>query len=110
MVENSKDAKNKQIGSEKNNIETQSLCVNCRHKESCMFLKDAKRPILFCETYEVCPVQNSGVIDMPTERRDREKRGLESEKYKGLCSDCLHRETCMIPKPEGGIWHCEEYE
>jgi hypothetical protein len=29
---------------------------------------------------------------------------------KGLCMNCAYRETCLYPKPEGGVWHCEEYE
>jgi hypothetical protein len=27
----------------------------------------------------------------------------------GLCSNCDNRGTCVFPKPEGGVWHCEEY-
>jgi len=30
-------------------------------------------------------------------------------KYSGLCMNCEHRRTCTYPKPEGGIWHCEDY-
>ena len=32
-----------------------------------------------------------------------------SAQYKGLCQTCEYRETCTYPKPEGGVWHCEEY-
>jgi hypothetical protein len=31
------------------------------------------------------------------------------EKVLGLCADCAARETCTFPRPEGGVWHCEEY-
>jgi len=31
-------------------------------------------------------------------------------KYKGLCSNCDNRQTCIYPKPESGVWHCEEYQ
>ena len=37
-------------------------------------------------------------------------RGEDSEKYKGLCKNCKKRKTCKLPKPEGGVWRCEEYE
>lgn len=37
-------------------------------------------------------------------------RGKDSEKYKGLCKNCKKRKTCTLPKPEGGVWRCEEYE
>ena len=28
---------------------------------------------------------------------------------KGLCVNCAHRNYCMFPRPESGVWHCEEY-
>jgi hypothetical protein len=28
----------------------------------------------------------------------------------GLCSTCENSETCTFQKPEGGVWHCEEYK
>jgi hypothetical protein len=31
-------------------------------------------------------------------------------KYTGLCSTCENSETCTFQKPEGGVWHCEEYK
>jgi len=32
-----------------------------------------------------------------------------SENLLGLCKNCEKRKTCTIPKPEGGVWRCEEY-
>lgn len=32
-----------------------------------------------------------------------------AEAYKGLCANCASRATCLLPKTEGGVWHCEEY-
>ena len=29
---------------------------------------------------------------------------------KGLCVNCAHLETCRLPRPAQGVWHCEEYE
>lgn len=34
----------------------------------------------------------------------------ESGKHKGLCKNCKKRDTCELPKPEGGVWRCEDYE
>jgi hypothetical protein len=28
---------------------------------------------------------------------------------KGLCATCESFPTCAFTKPDGGIWHCEEY-
>jgi hypothetical protein len=33
----------------------------------------------------------------------------EPGKSRGLCSICEDREVCTFLKPEGGVWHCEEY-
>jgi hypothetical protein len=34
----------------------------------------------------------------------------DTPRFMGLCSICEIREACRFPKPEGGVWHCEEYE
>lgn len=34
----------------------------------------------------------------------------DSGKYKGLCKNCKKQKTCNLPKPEGGVWRCEDYE
>jgi hypothetical protein len=36
--------------------------------------------------------------------------GTDRGKYMGLCMNCLHRDTCTFPRPEGGVWRCNEYE
>lgn len=30
--------------------------------------------------------------------------------HRGLCINCDVRDTCTFPKPEGGVWFCEEYQ
>ena len=35
--------------------------------------------------------------------------GADVTKNRGLCSICEDREVCAFPKPEGAVWHCEEY-
>lgn len=29
---------------------------------------------------------------------------------RGLCASCVHNPTCDFPRPESGVWRCEEYE
>ena len=36
--------------------------------------------------------------------------GREPIESKGLCRNCKKHESCILPKPEGGVWRCEEYE
>jgi len=33
----------------------------------------------------------------------------EGSEYRGLCGHCALRETCALPRPEGGVWRCENY-
>ena len=43
---------------------------------------------------------------------EQEKRSMpeeEKEIFKGLCMNCANRYNCLLPKSEGGVWHCEEY-
>jgi glutamate dehydrogenase (NAD(P)+) len=34
----------------------------------------------------------------------------EEETFHGLCVNCRNDATCILPRPEGGVWRCEEYE
>ncbi|HQG30499.1 MAG TPA: hypothetical protein PLA83_01110 [Deltaproteobacteria bacterium] len=36
--------------------------------------------------------------------------GKGKRKALGLCSNCVNREVCRFPRPESGVWHCEEYK
>jgi len=49
----------------------------------------------------------SPVTKSPSKGRVEEQ---DSSPYKGLCRNCKKNKTCVIPKPEGGIWRCEDYE
>jgi hypothetical protein len=51
---------------------------------------------------------------LPTDRtgskRDVKDPGeYKGGEYKGLCVNCAYRETCLLPKSEGGVWHCGEF-
>jgi hypothetical protein len=92
--------------------EPSGLCLSCRNAPTCTFLRDPKRPVLQCDEFDgfESPLRRSknfpheSIMDF---KSNPGKKGLGS--YKGLCSICEDRETCTYPKPEGGVWHCEEY-
>ena len=86
------------------------LCSTCKHASTCTFPRDPQRPSFYCEEFEIESV--------PAKRKAEEDKlqptasfvtAEESGSLIGLCSDCENRQTCVFPKPEGGIWHCEEY-
>jgi hypothetical protein len=84
-----------------------SLCANCRHQSDCSFLPKACVPILECELYECGRSERPRLMVVkktcaaaPTE---------EVEAPLGLCMNCENLQGCNLPKPQGGVWMCEEY-
>ena len=94
------------------NMQNRSLCSNCKNDPDCTFQRNRQRPSLYCEEYEVaaCPLvkttrKEKSAANAPVDAEDE-----DSGKFIGLCINCDNRRTCVFPKPEGGIWHCEEYQ
>ena len=88
------------------------LCAACKNETCCIYTRDPDKPVLNCEEFEMALR-----VDPP--RRDDSflenllsspATGEGPAKMMGLCSNCDDRETCIYPKPEGGVWHCEEYK
>lgn len=46
---------------------------------------------------------------LPNDRARSRGRSRDAGECKGLCVSCANRETCLFPRAEGGVWHCEEY-
>ena len=92
--------------------EGRSLCSTCRNRSTCTIKREPSETVLFCEHFEVesPPAAEMAAKDLPlfAELRAAERR--DSEGFIGLCSDCEGRLTCRFPRPEGGVWHCEEYK
>ena len=93
-----------------NDMQVRSLCSNCRNFGDCAFHKGHQEPVLYCEEFEINISPSAKIAGKekssptaPVEAKD------DSGKFIGLCSNCDNRRTCTFPKPEGGIWHCEDY-
>ena len=37
------------------------------------------------------------------------KAGLADSEFLGLCATCENRTECVFPKPESGVWSCDEF-
>jgi hypothetical protein len=89
-----------------------TLCSSCKHASTCTFPKDPERPSFYCEEFEieVTPQMQTGVSEKqhPMIPEISELKG--TTQFVGLCCDCENRQNCIFPKPEGGIWHCQEYQ
>ncbi len=90
------------------------LCSYCKSAPICTFTRDPNRPICECDefggfTYASVGIPNQRNISL----KHFPKNPLPSEDpfhhHRGLCSDCEERATCIYPKPEGGVWHCDEF-
>ena len=95
-----------------NNSRYPTLCSSCKHASTCTFPKDPERPSFYCEEFEleITPKMYTadGVKQHSKIPESAELNG--TRKFIGLCCDCENRQNCIFPKPEGGIWHCQEYQ
>ena len=92
------------------NIRYFGLCMSCRNASSCTFPRDPAKPAYYCEEFEIdttSSIMSSGKEHPLATGPDAIDK--DSMKFIGLCSDCEGRKNCAFPKPEGGIWRCEEY-
>ena len=81
------------------------LCSTCNHVEACGGRSTPQSPIFFCEQFEAfAPVPPRA----PSAPRPASTSSAGGD-YAGLCMNCENRETCGLPHPAGGVWHCGEY-
>jgi hypothetical protein len=79
------------------------LCATCLHASDCVYATPDREPVLQCEFFEIEGAANE-VIDEPAKDVEEAPTGLA-----GLCVNCERRADCTLPRPAGGVWHCEEY-
>ena len=85
-----------------------ALCSTCIHERACGSRSTPERPILFCELFEVpaaAPAPNSA----PVAAQPAPPASGQGTEHRGLCVNCDNRHECTTPRPEAGVWHCEEY-
>ena len=87
---------------------THGVCSACKYDPACIYEAGSNSVILQCEQFEMAPPVP---VARPTSAQPRALagNGTDTNGYAGLCSNCENRETCVYPKPEGGVWRCEEY-
>jgi len=85
--------------------ETEGLCMTCNNIPSCYY-HASRGPALFCELFDNHVSSESPPFSSLSESP---QQNAEME-YAGLCMNCDHRMECHHPRPETGVWHCEDYE
>lgn len=95
-------------------IKFRGLCTTCVKASTCTFPRDPGQPVLQCDEFEGYPETSKGAVAFEHVQKAtfkvRQEVVSEEVKYRGLCKICDKRETCTFPKPDTGVWHCEEYE
>ncbi|MBW1808702.1 MAG: hypothetical protein JRJ87_10960 [Deltaproteobacteria bacterium] len=96
-------------------LEYEGICATCKNAVHCVFLKNAECPVIQCEEFECFPPVTRKIVAADSSKHlgacsVTPLQEVDTTKYKGLCVNCKNRAECTFPKPEGGVWRCEEYE
>jgi hypothetical protein len=87
------------------------LCSSCNNASQCVYRKKRGFDAIYCETFDNLNGdggrhRSSIVMDVVEESSEDSAKIT----YLGLCANCENRDNCQLPKPDAGVWHCEEYE
>jgi hypothetical protein len=90
------------------------ICLLCRNDETCIYPRNSGRPVTECGEFEgyvlpqpkCTPAAGTAPDNGASLARQQQN---DCGPFLGLCVNCEDRETCIYPKPEGGVWRCEEY-
>lgn len=85
------------------------LCSSCNNASECVFRKKRGFDAIYCETFDNL---NGDAKRVPTVLKEIDLPGIEKAAkvtHLGLCANCENRDLCKLPKPDSGVWHCEEY-
>ncbi len=90
------------------------ICTTCNNAKICLSHGNKIRPVWFCEQFDdFVPINKDKTLEAnsPILKSDIKsiKSAKNSKEFKGLCVNCECRFECKLGKPNGGIWHCEEY-
>lgn len=87
------------------------LCASCENAEFCAYRAIRGFDALYCELFTGSPSYLNGGAENDIRGAIGGPHAVETlpEAYGGLCQNCARLNLCVLPKPNGGVWHCEEY-
>lgn len=83
------------------------LCTACANSPSCTHARIPGIPVVSCgdaDPLEIEVPRATGVATRPT------MAPPPRSAVKGLCATCARFADCTYPRPETGVWRCEEFE
>ncbi|UCB44999.1 MAG: hypothetical protein JSV25_12375 [Spirochaetota bacterium] len=87
------------------------ICEICEDAPTCIYKRDLENPILNCAEFKaILPEKSICSVKSTSVKKNGYADNTDDTEYRGLCVNCEHRKICIYPKPEGGVWSCEEYE
>ncbi len=87
------------------------ICSTCNYVDICFHRQRHNDPVWYCNEFDNYGKTNEDFKARSTSLHSRyEKPQEDTLIFKGLCSNCEKRQFCNFPKPESGVWHCNEYE
>ncbi len=84
------------------------LCTTCNNGSICVFREKRGFDALFCNTFDTTSMNGKGRVAIILDEIKPSVNKMDGN-LMGLCSNCENCDNCMLPKPDGGVWHCEEY-
>lgn len=84
------------------------VCAACTHDPGCIYEAMSGGMILQCEQFEMA-FPKPAARPTSTQPRAFSSKPTDTNGFAGLCTNCENRLTCIYPKPEGGVWRCDEY-
>ncbi|RJP37965.1 MAG: hypothetical protein C4547_04965 [Phycisphaerales bacterium] len=85
------------------------LCASCTLAQTCAYRRSVQRAVMFCDEFDGAQLPPAVRRCEPLAAARLDEAGLE-RRSRGLCATCTKRDGCTYPHPEGGVWHCEEFE
>jgi hypothetical protein len=84
------------------------ICVTCVHRAKCLFLKAARRPIMFCDEFSNEAIGTQQYA--PEGEQLVDGHNYEQGPPPSICVNCDNRLTCMHRKPDEPVLECEDYQ
>jgi len=88
------------------------LCGSCMYGDTCALRGKRGSDALYCELFDHRGLSSEGDADrvVGPDHSSRPSAPVDEDRTVGLCANCAERETCTLPRPEEGVWHCSEYK
>lgn len=91
------------------------LCSTCNNASTCIYRARRGFDALYCDMFDDYTAPSArvsghlGAKPIAASAKVGARKPV-SNSYKGLCVNCENRESCTLPRPDEGVWHCEEYK